>query len=129
MTLLPDLGSYLVERDITHPFKITVFGDVLLGIDRVLGWVINGDTRQSMTSGTESNSAPLLREAMSCTIYLGQISQSQDQKIVHRLRTKGLLVVTRPDHKYLVSDGSEWVVPLEYLPPPPKNYPPLKIPS
>ena len=129
MILLPDLGTYLVEREITHPFQITVFGDVILGVDQVLGWVINGDTRKSMTSGTESNSARLLREEMSFTIYLGQISQSQGQKIVHRLRTQGLLVVTRPEHKYLVSDGSEWVVPLEYLPPTPKNYPPLKIAS
>ncbi len=82
-----------------------------------------------MTSGTKSHSAPILIEPMAFTIYLGQISENQAQKIVQQLRTQGLLVVTRPEHKYLVSDGSEWVVPLESLSPVPKDIPPLPIPK
>ena len=103
-----------------------------LNLDRLNLGIGNGGvsfgTGDRDSRGT-THSAPILIEPMAFTIYLGQISENQAQKIVQQLRTQGLLVVTRPEHKYLVSDGSEWVVPLEYLPPPPKNYPPLKIPS
>ncbi len=126
MILLPDLGIYLVERGQTHPFRITVFNRVMLGLDSVLGWMINGDTRQSIASGTESHSAPILIEPMAFTIYLGQISKTQAQNILQRLRNQGLLVVPRPEHKYLVPDGTEWVIPLEYLPPEPLNHNPFK---
>ena len=41
MPLLPDLGSYLVEKGETKPFVLAVFNDVTLGTDAVLGWMIN----------------------------------------------------------------------------------------
>ena len=49
------------------------------------------------------------------SIYLGRGSITRASKIVERLRTEGLVVVTRSDKKYLVPSGQEWVVPLEYL--------------
>ncbi len=115
MTLLPDLGTYLVSKGETKPFKLTVFNDVMLGIDGVLGWMINGSTRKFIALGTESRSAPFIKEPMMFSIYLGRSSKSRAHKIVKQLRTEGLLVVTRESQKYLVPNGTEWVVPLEYL--------------
>ena len=113
--MFPDLGLYLVEQGQQEPFELTVFNHLMLGEDRVLGWLINGVTHQFRTKGRENRPAPIIPEPMMFSIYLGRGSKSRASKIVERLRTEGLVVVTRSDKKYLVPNGKEWVVPLEYL--------------
>ncbi len=115
MTMFPDLGLYLVEQNQKEPFELAVFNNLMLAEDRVLGWLINGVTHQFRTSGRESRPAPIIPEPMMFSIYLGRGSKSRADKIVERLRTEGLVIVTREDKKYLVPSGKEWVVPLEYL--------------
>ena len=113
--MFPDLGTYLVEKGNTQPFEIAVFNGLGLGNDRVLGWMISGVTHQFKTGGRESRPSPIISEPMMFSIYLGRGSETRARKIVERLRTEGLVVVTREDQKYLVPSGKEWVVPLEYL--------------
>ncbi len=113
--MFPDLGTYLVEKGNTQPFEIAVYNGVSLGNDRILGWMINGVTHQFRVKGTESASCFLISEPMMFSIYLGRGSETRARKIVERLRTEGLVIVTREDKKYLVPSGKEWVVPLEYL--------------
>jgi uncharacterized protein YbjT (DUF2867 family) len=43
--------------------------------------------------------------------------ESRADKILVRLQSDGLSVIPRPDKKYLVPSGQEWVVPLQYLKP------------
>ena len=104
-----------MEKGNTQPFELAVFNGLTLGQDRVLGWMINGVTHQFRTKGTESRPSPIITEPMMFSIYLGRGSITRAGKIVERLRTEGLVVVTRSDKKYLVPSGQEWVVPLEYL--------------
>ncbi len=113
--MFPDLGLYLVEQGQQEPFELAVFNHLMLGEDRVLGWLINGVTHQFRTSGLEKRPAPIIPEPMMFSIYLGRGSKTRASKIVERLRTEGLVVVARSDKKYLVPSGQEWVVPLEYL--------------
>ncbi len=113
--MFPDLGLYLVELGQKEPFELAVFNHLMLGEDRVLGWLINGVTHQFRTSGLEKRPAPIIPEPMMFSIYLGRGSKTRASKIVERLRTEGLVVVARSDKKYLVPSGQEWVVPLEYL--------------
>ncbi len=113
--MFPDLGLYLVEQGQQEPFELAVFNHLMLGEDRVLGWLINGVTHQFRTSGLEKRPAPIIPEPMMFSIYLGRGSKTRTSKIVERLRTEGLVVVARSDKKYLVPSGQEWVVPLEYL--------------
>ena len=121
--MFPDLGLYLVEQGQKEPFELAVFNRVMmLGEDRVLGWLINGVTYQFRTSGLDERPNPIIPEPMMFSIYLGRGSKSRASSIAERLRTEGLVVVTRSDKKYLVPTGQEWVVPLEYL----KNCPLLK---
>ncbi len=116
MPLLPDFGTYLIENQLDHPFKFRVFNDLLLGQDRVLGWMINGSTRQFSVSSVDSNPIPNINQPYLFTIYLGRGSQTRADKILSRFKTDGLVVVPRPDKRYLVPNGQEWVVPLQYLP-------------
>ena len=113
--MFPDLGLYLVEQGQKEPFELAVFNHLLLGEDRVLGWLINGVTHQYQTSGLEKRPAPIIPEPMMFSIYLGRGSKTRTSSIAERLRTEGLVVVARSDKKYLVPSGQEWVVPLEYL--------------
>ena len=113
--MFPDLGLYLVEQGQKDPFELAVFNHLMLGEDRVLGWLINGVTHQFRTSGLEKRPAPIIPEPMMFSIYLGRGSKTRTSSIAERLRTEGLVVVAREDKKYLVPSGQEWVVPLEYL--------------
>ena len=115
MNMLPDLGIYLVEIGQKEPFELGVYNDLMLGKDYVLGWVITGVTHQFRTSGRKSRPSPMISEPMMFSIYVGPGSKSRAEKILSRLRTEGLVVVPREDKKYLVPNGKEWVVPLEYL--------------
>ncbi len=115
MTMFPDLGLYLVEQGQQEPFELAVFNHLMLGEDRVLGWLINGVTHQFRTSGLDERPAPIIPEPMMFSIYLGRGSKTRTSSIAERLRTEGLVVVARSDKKYLVPSGQEWVVPLEYL--------------
>lgn len=113
--MYPDLGMYLIEQGYKEPFKLTIYNDLMLGKDGVLGWMINGVTHQYQTSGIETKSAPIISVPMMFSIYIGKGSRSRTDKIAEQLQTKGLVVVAREEQKYLVPNGSEWVVPLEYL--------------
>ena len=88
----------------------------MLGQDRVLGWMINGSTRQFSVSPVDSNPIPNINQPYLFTIYLGPGSLTRADKILSRLKTEGLVVLPRPDQRYLVPNGQEWVVPLQYLP-------------
>ena len=116
MALLPDFGTYLIEHKLTHPFKLTVSSDLMLGQDRVLGWAISGSTTQCLVSRVDSHPIPNITQPYLFTIYLGRGSQTRADKILSRFQTDGLVVVPRPDKRYLVPNGQEWVVPLQYLP-------------
>ncbi len=61
--MFPDLGLYLVEQGQKEPFELTVFNHLMLGEDRVLGWLINGVTHQYQTSGLEKRPAPIIRRS------------------------------------------------------------------
>ena len=89
--MFPDLGLYLVEQGQQEPFELAVFNHLMLGEDRVLGWLINGVTHQFRTSGLEKRPAPIIPEPMMFSIYLGRGSKTRTSKIVERLRTEGLV--------------------------------------
>ncbi len=116
--MYPDLGIALIEREELKPFRLTVLNDLTLAEDRVLGWMITGLTQQFFTSAVDSNPAPIIQEPMMFSIYLGRGSKSRAETILGKLQTSGLVIVPREDKKYLVTNGKEWVVPLQYL----KNY-------
>lgn len=114
-TMFADLGTYLVEKGEIEPFEIAVFNGLSLEDDPILGWIISGVTYQFRVKETESESSLPISEPMMFSIYLGRGSETRARKIVEQLRTKGLVVITREDKKYLLPSGKQWVVPLEYL--------------
>ena len=93
--MFPDLGLYLVEQGQKEPFELAVFNHLMLGEDRVLGWLINGVTYQFRTSGLDERPAPIIPEPMMFSIYLGRGSKTRTSSIAERLRTEGLVVVAR----------------------------------
>ncbi|MEM8780561.1 MAG: hypothetical protein AAGF26_17195 [Cyanobacteria bacterium P01_G01_bin.49] len=117
MELLPDFGTFLINNQIDKPFIIRVYNDLMLGQDRVLGWAITGATRQFSLAPIDNHPVPKIDKPYLLTIYLGRGSQTRAEKILARLKTDGLSVVPREDKKYLVTNGQEWVIPLQYLKP------------
>lgn len=117
MELLPDLGTYLIDNQINQPFIISVFNDLVLGQDRVLGWAITGSTHQFSLAPINNHPLPQIHQPYLFTIYLGRGSKSRAEKILSRLKTEGLSVIPREDKKYLVPTGREYVIPLQYLKP------------
>ena len=115
MNILPDLGMYLIEKGYSQPFKLAAFSGMSLGKDSVLGWMISGTTNMSSTSSVDDQPYPIIPQPMMYSIYVGKGSKSRAEKLVQKLRGNGLVVVAREDKKYLVPNGKEWVVPLEYL--------------
>ena len=116
--MYPDLGVVLFERSMDKPFRSTAFNSLRLATDRVLGWMINGLTRNISTEAIQPHPAPIITEPMMYSIYLGSGSATRARKIVEKLRTSGLAIILREDKKYLVPNGKEWVIPFQYL----KNY-------
>ena len=116
--MYPDLGVVLFERSMDKPFRLTAFNGLTLATDRVLGWMINGLTRNISISPIQAYPAPIITEPMMFSIYLGSGSATRAEKIVEKLRTSGLAIILREDKKYLVPNGKEWVIPFQYL----KNY-------
>ena len=118
MALLPDFGTYLLESQLDRPFRLQASSGLMLGEDRILGWMINGTTREFVISKVGDNPVPVVKQPYMFSIYLGRGSKTRAEKILLSLQTDGLVVVARGNKKYLVANGQEWVVPLQYL----KNY-------
>ena len=117
MALLPDFGTYLIDNQINKPFNLRVCSNLMLGQDGILGWVVSGSTTQCLISRVDSNPIPHVTKPYLFSIYLGRGSQSRAEKILSRLKTEGLSVVPREDKRYLVPNGQEHVIPLQYLKP------------
>ena len=115
--ILPDLGLYLLSKGFSKPFVFQHFGSITLGKDKFLGWMIGGNTASVICSKVENNPLPIIDSIYMFSIYLGKnLSRTQASAIGDQLQTEGILIVPRIEHKYVVSQGRDTVVPLEYLP-------------